>query len=117
MKNVGRLLLEVFAVILFGCSVLSTICFLMAETPQQAAQKINQGFSYCGALMPETWEAGVFNHGSYVKWYSLNKHPFLFIFSLAGIFISGVILCYLYKSGNGILTMLGLWLMHKRGQK
>jgi len=84
------LALRIFAVTLMACSLLSTFCFLAAETPEEAAKK---GW----AQMPHTWEAGVFSHGGYVQWLSLKKHPFLFVLSAASIIISAAILKYLEK--------------------
>ena len=90
MVNIKPLIIRIFGVTLTGCSILSTICFLFAETPEEAVKK---GLAY----MPLTWEAGVFNHGSYVQWLSLSKHPFLFALSIACIAIGGATIYYLDK--------------------
>lgn len=83
-------MIRILMVLLLGSSILSTICFLSAETPEQAAQK---GW----AKMPQAWESGVFNHGSYIQWYSIKKHPFLFVLSVVGIAVSGATLLNLDK--------------------
>ena len=86
----NRKIFKIFAVTLTGCSILSAICFLVAETPEEAARK---GW----AQMPRTCEAGVFSHGYYIQWLSLNKHPFLFALSVTGIAIGGAIIYYVDK--------------------
>jgi hypothetical protein len=86
----ASIIFRIFAVILLGCSILSTICFVSAETPEEALKK---GW----AQMPKTWEAGVFSHGYYIQWLSLTKHPLLFALSVVGIAISGAFIYYLDK--------------------
>jgi hypothetical protein len=88
--RIKLLIIRIFIVCLLGCSIIATLGFLFAETPEEAAKK---GWAY----MPQTWEAGVFNHGSYIQWFSLSKHPFLFALSIACIAISGFIINYLDK--------------------
>jgi hypothetical protein len=48
----------------------STMNFLLAETPEQATAR--------GRSMPAEWEAGVWNHGKYLKWYRISEHPWMF---------------------------------------
>ena len=87
MKRALRLVLEVIVVAAFAGAIISTLSFLAAETPQEAAQK---GLT----KMPATWEAGVYNHGTYYEWYSIKEHPFLFSASIAGIITFGFVITY-----------------------
>ncbi|MGV3722527.1 MAG: hypothetical protein ACO1SX_16595 [Actinomycetota bacterium] len=48
----------------------STMNFILAESPEAAAAK--------GRSMPAHWEAGVWNHGRYMRWYRIESHPWLF---------------------------------------
>ena len=88
--RVRRFLLELFGVVLLGLSILSTISFLAAEAPQDAARK---GW----ANMPATWEAGVYSHGFYYEWYLVKEHPFFFALSIVGVGVAGYIIHWLYK--------------------
>jgi hypothetical protein len=93
-RNIMRkkhLIFHIFVVILLGCSLLSTICFLVAETPEEAMNNKRR------TPMPQTWEAGVYTHGFYIHWLTLSKHPFLFALSVAGLVISGTISYYLER--------------------
>jgi hypothetical protein len=48
----------------------STMNFILAESPETAAAK--------GRSMPADWDAGVWNHGSYMRWYRIESHLWLF---------------------------------------
>ncbi len=46
--------------------------FMVAMTPEEA---IARGYS----PIPAGWEAGVFNHGSYIRWLLPENYPILFL--------------------------------------
>lgn len=46
--------------------------FLLAMPPEEA---LSRGYS----PMPVGWEAGVFSHGSYIRWLLPENHPILFL--------------------------------------
>jgi hypothetical protein len=77
-QSMDRLFSVLFpiAIILFFVAVCSILSFFMAETPEQA---LNQGYS---SPMPENWGAGVFSHGSYYKWFTIEEQPILFGLSI-----------------------------------
>jgi hypothetical protein len=70
---------------------MSTLLFISAESPEAAAKS---GYHW---KIPDGAEAVVVNHGSYLKWYLLSLHPILFIISVSGIFVGGLLLNYLWK--------------------
>ncbi len=49
--------------------------FLVAITPEEA---LARGYP----PIPVGWEAGVFDHGRYIKWLLPENHPILFLFTL-----------------------------------
>ena len=57
--------------------------FDSAMTPAEATA---QGYP----PMPAHWEVGVFNHGNYFKWYTVESNPILYFASLA-MFLGGMI--------------------------
>jgi len=67
----------------------STLNFVLAETPEQAAAR--------GRSMPAEWEAGVWNHGRYLRWYRISSHPWLFgagclgLLAAAGVLVMGAL--------------------------
>ena len=67
------LVLIPIAVITFVAGTCSILSFVFAITPEEAIER--------GDSIPADWEAGVFNHGEYYRWYTIEKHPVLFIFS------------------------------------
>jgi hypothetical protein len=71
---------ELGLALVFGSGILTTLCFIGAVTPEQGLQK---GYP----PMPAHWEAGFWNHGSYVQWPDMWKHPFLFALSVSGLLI------------------------------
>jgi hypothetical protein len=95
-----HLIFQFVVVIILGCFLFSTICFLVAESPEEAMNKRRQ------TPMPPTWEAGVYTRGFYIQWLSLGKHPFLFALSVAGLVISGAISYYLDKRLKRMATEL-----------
>jgi hypothetical protein len=72
-------LVEAVGVTLFGSGALSTLAFLAAETPAEAARR-----SF--ARMPTECEAGFLNHGAYTCWYTISAHPLLFALSITAVF-------------------------------
>lgn len=69
-----------FFQVLFGLAAfIGFFCvlnFIVAETP-------NQGLAQYGVEMPPDWEAGVMNHGRYIRWYLISRHPFAFAGAIA----------------------------------
>lgn len=63
-------------IILFFISTLSLLSFLSVVTSEEA---LNRGYP----PLPGNWEAGVFSHGSYYKWFTIVDQPILFVFSIA----------------------------------
>src|SRR5713226_3219236 len=87
---VGRsffFLVEAAGVTLFALGMLSTMAFLSAETPAEAAHR---GL----AKMPSECEAGFLNHGVYTCWYTISDHLFLFVVSLAVLLAGGAIIVW-----------------------
>jgi len=88
------------AIVVFVIGAFSVLSFIFAITPQEA---IERGMK----PMPATWEAGVFNHGEYYRWYAIERHPILFMISalmvigpsifmaIAVLIISAILLPYL----------------------
>ncbi len=93
-QTMDRLFFVLFpiAVILFFVAIFSILSFLMAETPEQA---LNQGYS---SPMPENWDAGVFSHGSYYKWFTIGEQPILFGFSIILFFAAWLLIITLALS-------------------
>ena len=90
MVHIRLFIVEIAGVALFACSLMTTLSFLAAETPQQAAlRKV--------AKMPPECEAGVLNHGSYYCWLTIHEHPFLFALSVVGIVGGGVIVAQVQR--------------------
>jgi hypothetical protein len=73
-------LAELSLALLFGSGILTTMCFIGAVTPEQGLRK---GYP----PMPAHWEAGFWNHGSYVQWLNIWEHPFLFALSVSSLII------------------------------
>lgn len=63
------------AIILFLIATLFLLGFFAVVTPEEA---LNRGYP----PMPRNWEAGVFSHGSYYKWFTITEQPILFGFSI-----------------------------------
>ncbi|HMU88440.1 MAG TPA: hypothetical protein PKC11_12575 [Agitococcus sp.] len=63
------------ALILFLIGAPCVSSFKNAMTPVEA---IHKGYP----TMPPNWEAGVFSHGDYYQWYTIQKHPIGYAFSL-----------------------------------
>ncbi|MDA8094636.1 MAG: hypothetical protein M0T84_12165 [Betaproteobacteria bacterium] len=62
--------------------ILSTLMLFAAGSPGRS--------STCSIrLAPAGWEAGVCNHGSWVKWYLIHNHPLAFALSVAGVIAGG----------------------------
>ena len=70
------LVTEVLGLTLFAFGLVSGLLFLSADSPAEAARR---GL----AKLPVQCEAGYFNHGSYVCWYTIADHPLLFAASIA----------------------------------
>lgn len=68
-------LIFVLLCILWFASCQSVISFTVAMTPEQVLEK---GYP----PLPENWSAGVYNHGSYYRWFSIDDQPILFLLSL-----------------------------------
>jgi hypothetical protein len=64
----------------------------MAVTPDQA---LNQIYS---VQMPENWGAGVFSHGSYYRWFTIEQKPMLFGFSVFLLFAAWLLIIILALS-------------------
>ena len=60
---------------------ISTVSFLAAVTPDQAALKSE-------IPIPPGWTAGVMNHGRYYQWWTISERPILFGVSLAVVVVS-----------------------------
>jgi len=60
--------------------------FLVAETPAEAMRLGDPP-------IPSTWEAGVMNHGQYIRWFSIEAHPLIF-WSLVGLLFTNFFLIY-----------------------
>lgn len=73
--NAKSIILLLIAIILFLIATLSLLGFFAVVTPEEA---LNRGYP----PMPENWEAGIFSHGSYYKWFTIAEHPILFGFSI-----------------------------------
>ena len=86
----GALLLSFIAVI---TGFISVICFVFAVTPAEA---VANG----GPKIPAGWEAGFFNHGSYIRWHVMSKHPIEFALSVV-ILGCGVFGVYYFKRKLG----------------
>jgi hypothetical protein len=74
-KRPKRLALVGLATINMFAAFICVVSFVVSDTPAQALAQRR-------VVFPATWEAGVWNHGSYYEWYSLAQHPILFIMSL-----------------------------------
>jgi len=68
----GRLLLATVTI----PSMVVLLLFLAAE---DAATIQDKGYS-----APEGWSAGVFNHGRYIGWWSIDEQPVLFLLAAIG---------------------------------
>jgi len=87
---VGRLLfflMEIVGVGLFGLGIVSTLAFLSADTPSEAVQR---GL----AKIPNGCEAGYYNHGAYLCWFTIRDHVFLFSISVAALLVGGAIIAW-----------------------
>lgn len=73
-------ILTLLAFILFFVADVSLISFFFAITPEEA---LEQGLQ----PIPVGWEAGVPNHGSYYRWFTIAEHPILFGVSLLGLIV------------------------------
>lgn len=65
---------------LFFASFFVVISFLAAERPSEIESREK--------LIPDTWSAGVPNHGSYYEWYTIEEAPILFALGIFGLFSS-----------------------------
>lgn len=76
------LLAEICAAVLLPCGFIAVSGFLNAITPAEA---VRQG----QPPVPIQWEAGVWNHGGYLPWFTIRRHPALFALSVAAMLIGG----------------------------
>lgn len=61
-------------------SFFSTISFVAAVDPEQAIGD--------GRPLPPGWSAGVMNHGTYYRWWSIGERPVAFALSVSGLVTS-----------------------------
>ncbi|MBK9924532.1 MAG: hypothetical protein IPP66_04495 [Anaerolineales bacterium] len=64
-----------FSLLLSFIGGILVVNFHAAITPEQAPM---QGYP----PLPIGWEAGVFNHGEYIHWLTIQKHPILYAICL-----------------------------------
>jgi len=69
-----RSALQVLAGVLHLAAGISLINFAVAYTPDEA--------KLVGHTFPPDWSAGVMNHGTFYRWYTVNDAPVLFGFSV-----------------------------------
>jgi hypothetical protein len=91
LKRVVVYVFKVFVILLtlvgWMAAGITTINFMVAVTPEQARAK--------NLPLPSGWTAGVWNHGSYYHWWTIQERPFLF-----GISIFYLFACILFFWGR-----------------
>jgi hypothetical protein len=79
---------QLLVLLLVGLPALfSTMSFVAAETPEQAVAH--------GTPLPEGWTAGVMNHGTWYRWWTIQENPALFG---ASVFLLVAGMFFLYSS-------------------
>jgi len=90
--------LQVVAFLIAFPASFSTINFVIAVTPEQANAN--------NLPLPLGWTAGVMNHGSYYRWWTIQEKPLLFALS---VFFETASMLFIYGS------VYWIWRQNKRG--
>src|SRR5262245_22902219 len=77
----------------------SAVSFMNAISSEQAQAE--------GLPLPSGWSAGVMNHGSYYRWWTISERPFLFAVSVSCVAMS---VLFLWSS------ILWLWRLRSKEQ-
>ena len=98
-----RLFVHVFKVLVillllvgYMLAGISVISFMAAVTPEEARAK--------NLPLPSGWTAGVWNHGAYYHWWTIQEKPLLF-----GISVFYLLTCLLFFGGQGYLIRRFRW--------
>ena len=78
---------QIIAIIILFPAFFASVFFYVAEPHDQI---IKRGYS-----IPNSWEAGVMNHGEYFEWYSMAEHPYYFILSIGTLIAALLFLLYM----------------------
>jgi hypothetical protein len=83
---------ELIVIFLFGLSIVVFLMFLGVDTREEAALR---GL----AKLPLGCEAGFYQGGAYICWFTIREHPVWFALSLLGLVASAIVVARLHKSG------------------
>ena len=92
MKRRAKVFAELMLVLCMAITAYTTIMFLAVDSRHEVENR--------HLTLPANCEAGVWNHGSYLCWYTKREHPLWFALSLGGFIVAGWFLHKVHQSKN-----------------